>query len=191
MNKRDMNLLQRYQEVHKEKANKLSPGKTYLAILLVAFLIIGAFTLRIWFEKTSLEQNVSELTDYVSDPGVLARMKEVETLKNNISSLDTMIEQTKSINTVFASAVRFDDQPFMIMQSKRYKEITFDSVSYAKGIVYLDISVTRPSDISNYVLRLTREEYFKSVDYSGYTYDEEAMLYRSTIRCTMFGGGQE
>lgn len=191
MNKTDMNLLQRYQEIHKERANQLSPGKIYVSILVITFLLLGAFTLRLWFEKTSLEQSVSELNAFVSDPGVLARVKEVETLRNNISSLDTMISQTKGINAVFDSAVRFDDQPFFVLQSKRYTGITFESVSYSKGIVYLGISGTRPSDFSNYVLRLMREMYFKDVNYSGYTYDLENNVYRSIIRCTMYGGNQE
>ena len=77
MNRTDMNLLQRYQEIHKERANQLSPGKIYVSILVITFLLLGAFTLRLWFEKTSLEQSVSELNAFVSDPGVLADRKSV------------------------------------------------------------------------------------------------------------------
>ncbi|MBV1708372.1 MAG: hypothetical protein KMY54_00805, partial [Erysipelothrix sp.] len=75
-----------------------------------------------------------------------------------------------------------------VLQDNRYDGINFDSISYTKGILYVSISGTRSSDVSNYILRLSRENYFKLVNYSGYTYDSAEDVYRSTIRCTMIGG---
>ena len=188
MKKNDINLLTQYREIHKERSNKNAPGRIYLAILIGALLITGAISLRLWLEQKDLKTDIADLQSYINDPSVIARMNEVVVLQKNIEDLDQMIEQVNGINEVFDSAVRFDHYPLMIMQQKRYTGINFDSLSYSKGIIYMDISGTKSSDVSNYVLRLKREAYFKDVSYSGYTYDPEANVYRSTIRCTMHGG---
>jgi len=191
MNKTDMNLLLRYREIYKERSSQNSPTRIYIVIILVTTLLLGAFALSLWLNKISLKQDVDELTAYVNNAEVLKQLAEVEKLKLNIETLNSLIDQTKSINDVFDSAVRFDSESLTVLQDSRYTGITFDSVSYAQGIIYLSISGTKASDVSNYVLRLTRENYFKLVNYTGYTFDSTDLVYRSTIRCTMFGGGFE
>lgn len=191
MNKTDMNLLLRYREIYKERSSQNSPTRIYIVIILVTTLLLGAYALSLWLNKISLKQDVDELTAYVNNAEVLKQLAEVEKLKLNIETLDSLIDQTQSINDVFDSAVRFDSEALTVLQDSRYTGITFDSVSYAQGIIYLSISGTKASDVSNYVLRLTRENYFKLVNYTGYTFDSTDLVYRSTIRCTMFGGGFE
>lgn len=191
MNKTDMNLLLRYREIYKERSSQNSPTRIYIVIVLVTTLLLGAYALSLWLNKISLKQDVDELTAYVNNAEILKQLAEVEKLKLNIETLDSLIDQTQSINDVFDSAVRFDSEALTVLQDSRYTGITFDSVSYAQGIIYLSISGTKASDVSNYVLRLTRENYFKLVNYTGYTFDSTDLVYRSTIRCTMFGGGFE
>lgn len=191
MNKNDMNLLLRYREIHKERANQNSPTRIYIIVVVAAILILGAYSLTLWLKQSSLENQVNDLTYYVNSSEVISKLKEVEQLKLNIESLDSIIEQTKSINDVLDSAVIFDSEALTVLQDSRYKGITFENVSYANGIIYLDIAGTKPSDISNYVLRLTREDYFKSVKYGGYKYSEEDLSYRSIIMCTLYGGNLE
>ena len=131
------------------------------------------------------------MNNYINSPDVVRRMKEISVLQDNLKALDSMIEQAVSINEVFDSAVRFDSEALNVLQDNLYTGINFDSINYSKGILYVSISGTRSSDVSNYVLRLSREKYFKLVDYTGYTYDSAENVYRSTIRCTMFGGDGE
>lgn len=191
MNKTDMNLLARYREIHKERETQTSPGRLYIAIVVIVALLMGAYSISLWVSKLSLEQSVKNLNDYVTSPEVLRKMQEISVLQDNLKALDAMIDQTNSINDVFDSAVRFDSEVLNLLQDNRYTGIDFESISYSKGILYVNISGTRPSDFSNYVLRLSRSKYFKAVSYSGYVYDTTAEVFRSTIRCTMFGGGGE
>lgn len=191
MNRNDMNLLLRYREIHKERSTQNSPTRIYIAVILVVSLLLGAFALNLWLSKISLENDVVDLNNYVNSSEVINKMKEVEQLKINNESLDSLIEQTKSINEVFSSAVRFDAEALAVLQGSRYKDIVFENVSYVNGIIYLDMAGPKASDISNYVLRLAREGYFKDVSYSGYRYEEADLLYRSTIMCKMYGGNLE
>ena len=191
MNKNDMNLLLRYREIHKERSNQNSPTRIYIVVVLVTALLLSAFAISLWLKRISLENSVNELSAYVTSSEVINKLKEVEQLKLNNQTLDTLIEQTRSINNVFDSAVRFDAEALTVLQSSRYKEITFENINYSNGIISLSIAGTKASDISNYVLRLKREDYFKDVNYSGYSYTKEDMLYRSVIKCIMFGGNLE
>lgn len=191
MNKTDMNLLARYREIHKERETQTSPGRLYIAIVLVVALLMGGYSISLWVSKLSLQENVKDLNNYVTSPDVLRKMQEIKVLQDNLKALDAMIDQTKSINDVFDSAIRFDSEVLNVLQDNRYSGINFESISYSKGILYVNISGTRSSDFSNYVLRLSRSKYFKAIGYSGYTYDTSAEVFRSTIRCTMFGGGGE
>lgn len=191
MNKNDMNLLLRYREIHKERSTQSSPTRIYIAVILIVSLLLSAFALSLWLNKLSLENDVNELNAYVNSTEIINKLKEIEQLKVNNESLDLLIEQTKSINNVFSSAVRFDAEALHVLQGTRYKEIIFDNISYVNGIIYLDIAAPKASDASNFVLRLERENYFKEVKYSGYTYHEEDSLYRTTIMCTMYGGNLE
>lgn len=191
MNKNDMNLLLRYREIHKERSTQNSPTRIYIAAILIVSLLLSAFALSLWLNKMSLENDVNELNAYVNSTEIINKLKEIEQLKVNNESLDLLIEQTKSINEVFRSAVRFDAEALHVLQGTRYKEIIFDNISYVNGIIYLDIAAPKASDASNFVLRLERENYFKEVRYSGYTFHEEDSLYRTTIMCTMYGGNLE
>ncbi len=191
MNKTDMNLLLRYREIYKERSTRNSPMQIYIAILLITALLLSAVAINFWLNKLSLEDQVKVLNEYVTNSEVIKKMAEIDVLEENIKSLETLVSETKSINDVFDSAVRFDSEALTVLQSSRYKEINFESLSFSKGILYMNIAGTKSSDISNYVLRLGREDYFKEVSYSGYTYDPNDLLYRSTIRCTLFGGGLE
>jgi Tfp pilus assembly protein PilN len=188
MQKNDMNLLERYNEIHKERSNEFSAARIYLAILLVVFLVLGAFTIQFWISETGLKGDVAALKEYNESPSVKAKMAEVATLKENIKFLDQLLTETKSINTVFDSAIRFDTPTLTVLFASLPKTAGVDSVSYSAGAVSIDIHATRPSDFSNYALRLKNEYYFKSVTYSTYTYDSTSKLYYATIRCVMKGG---
>ena len=107
MNKNDMNLLLRYREIHKERSNQNSSTRIYFIVVIAATLILGAYSLTLWLKQSSLENQVKDLTYYVNSSEVISKLKEVEQLKLNNQTLDTIIEQTRSINDVFDSAVIF------------------------------------------------------------------------------------
>ena len=48
MKKNDMNLLERYQEIHKERTNQFSASRIYIVILVGTLLILSALTVQFW-----------------------------------------------------------------------------------------------------------------------------------------------
>lgn len=188
MKKSDMNLLARYREINKLKANRNSPGKIYIAVFVASTLLIGAFSIKLWIDNSLLKQNISELQSYVESPNVIARMNEVATLQDNLKKLDEMSSDLNSIDEVLGTIPRFDSTVLSIFYSTRPVNVRFESISYNGSSVNLDFNGLRPSDPSNYVLRLKRTNFFKDVRYSGYTYDQGSNVYRATITCILKEG---
>jgi Tfp pilus assembly protein PilO len=188
MQKNDMNLYDRYNDLHKERSNKFSLGRIYIAILIAVFLILGALTIQFMITESTLKSKVKNLNEYNESAEVATKMAEVATLKENLKALDEILLETKSINTVFASAVRINSFTMDILRDSLPRNVGFDSVSYSSGIVSVDIHGTRASDISNYILRLESLYYFKSITTSGYIFDTASGKYYATVRCVMKGG---
>ena len=188
MKKTDMNLLARYREINKLKANRTSPGKVYLAVFLAAFLLIAAYSTKLWIDNSLLKQDIRELQNYVESPNVIARMNEVATLQDNLKKLDTMTDELKSIDEVLGSIPRYDSAVLSVFYSTRPVGVRFDSINYTGSSVVVSINGPRPSDASNYVLRLQRTGFFKDVQYTGYNFNDGASMYSSTITCILKGG---
>jgi hypothetical protein len=188
MQKNDMNLLERYNDLHKERSNQFSLGRIYIIILAAIFLIMGALSIQLWLTESGLKSDVATLSEYNNNPQIKTKMAEIATLKENIKSLDQILVEAKSINTVFSSAVRFDSFTMNVLSSSLLPGTGFNVISYKSGIISVDFYGTRASDVSNYALRLKNQYYFKSVVNSGYNYDQGANKYFATILCIMKGG---
>lgn len=188
MKKNDMNLLERYQEIHKERTNRFSASRIYIVILVGTLLILSALTVQFWLTENGLKSDITTLRQYNESAQVKTKMAEIAVLKENVKSLDTMLAEVKSINAVFDSAVRFNSYTLDVLYSTLPSNVKFTAITYSEGVVKVDVSGTRPSDFSNYTLRLINEAYFKSVTYTGYSFDDGATIYNATIECVMKGG---
>lgn len=188
MKKTDMNLLARYRELNKLKANRTSPGKMYIAIFLAAFLLIGAYSVKLWIDNSLLKSDIQELQSYVESPNVIARMNEVATLQDNLKKLDAMADELNSIDEVLSSIPRYNSGVLSILYTTRPTNVRFESISYTGSSVTVEFNGPRPSDASNYVLRLQRTNYFKDVQYSGYSFDVGSNTYKASITCVLKGG---
>jgi Tfp pilus assembly protein PilN len=188
MQKNDMNLFDRYNDLHKERSNKLSLGRIYIAILIAVFLILGALTIQFMLTESGLKSDVNTLNAYNESTEVKTKMDEIAVLKENMKALDDILVETKSINTVFDSAIRIDSFTMDVLHDALPSTVGFDSVGYTAGIVSVELHATRASDISNYILRLENQFYFKSITTTGYIYDGTAGKYYATVRCVMKGG---
>jgi Tfp pilus assembly protein PilN len=187
MQKHDMNLLERYNEIHRERSKKFSPARVYIVILLGLLLIFSAVSVRFWIQESMLKSDVESLKNYNNSLAVQAKLAEIETLKKNIKFLDQLLSETKSINTVFEEAIRFDSPILEILYYELPDNVGFEAISFSQGVITIELHATKASDFSNYVLRLERGYYFKDVTYDSYTFDSSNSRYYSTVRCVMKG----
>ena len=187
MQKHDMNLLDRYNDVHKERSKEFSPARVYIIFLSILCLLLSAFAIRFWLEESMLKGDVKELKSYNQSAVVLSKLAEIDRLKKNINSLDELLSETKEINAVLDASVRFDSIVLEILYYELPKNVGFEAISFSQGVLSIELRATRASDFSNYLLRLERESYFKEVTYESYSYDTSTGLYYSTMRCVMKG----
>ncbi len=188
MKKTDMNLLARYKELNKLKARKTSPGRMYIAIIVVVLLLLGSFSVKLVIDNQILKDDIKALEGYINHPNIIARMNEITTLQNNIKTLNTIKEDLDSIQLVLDSIPRFDSMILGVLYTSLPPFVKYEAVLYNGGSVIVSIVGPRPSDASNYVLRLQRTGYFKSVTYKGYSYDAVNNRYVSDIHCILKGG---
>jgi len=188
MKKIDMNLLERYKQEQKRKSNQTSPVKVYLAILVITILFIGTFAVKLFLDNISIENKILSITDYVESPLINEKIDRINTIQANLVRLDTISEQLDSLTKVLKYKPRFDSKALDIIFYEKPTIIKFAMISYDANSIKMKIIGTRPSDPSNYVLRLQRTQSFEDVSYSGYNFDKETKLYYADIICVLKGG---
>jgi len=187
MKKNDMNLLERYRLEQKRKSNQTSPIRVYFVILIATVFLVGAFSLKLLFDNISLENNIKITRDYIESPEVKKIVSLVDDIQLNLDRLDSIEEQALSLNQVLDYKPIFDSKILDIIYYEKPTAIKFTKISYELNTVILSISGTRPSDVSNFALRLQRTKSFADVSYSGYNYDIDTKLYESDIFCVLKG----
>jgi len=188
MKKHDMNLLERYRSEQKKKANTTSPIRIYFILIVAAILILGAYALKIVIENNSMNQEITTLKSYIQNPNVVEKMAGIKKIQDNIKVLDEIENEVTNLDLVIDYRPKFDSRILDVIYYERPNDIKFTFLEFAENTITIEMTGKRPSDFSNYVLRLQRTYKFADVSYAGYTYDKEKGLYTGTIVCVMKGG---
>ena len=188
MLKRDMNLLESYRLVQKARNERTSPSVMYLAIILFVALALGTYSLKLYFDNSTLESKIEAIENYINDPLVIKKLNDISTMQENIKQLDSLKAEVISIIDVLDYIPRFDQDILKILFDNLPAGIQITKVSYINSWISLEIMGPYPSDSSNYALRLQRTNFFKDVIYDGYRYDEGLRKYRGTMKIQLKGG---
>jgi hypothetical protein len=188
MKKQDMNLLLSYKAEQKRKANKISPIRLYTIILIATVLIVGALSLKLVLDNTSIKNEITEIQTYISSPAVIEKMDELSKINENLALLEDIKIEALSLNTVMDYKPRFDSKVLDIVYYEKPTTLKFTEINYSENEVSLDFTAKYVSDVSNYALHLQRTYSFADVSYDGYTYDEDTGIYTGTVICLLKGG---
>lgn len=188
MKKQDMNLLARYEEINKIKASQYSDKKIFVIVIVVATLILGAFSIKLYIENSLLKKDIETLEKYVNDTNIKQRLAHVNQLQSDLEQIEVMLDEVNSINAVFDAGVRFDSEVLNVLYYSQPYRVELENIDYKDGLLSVLISGTNSYDASNYVLRLLDTGYFKTVKYSGYVFTESEGRYYATLQCLMKGG---
>ena len=77
MLKRDMNLLESYRLVQKARNERTSPSVMYLAIILFVALALGTYSLKLYFDNSTLESKIEAIENYINDPLVIKKLNDI------------------------------------------------------------------------------------------------------------------
>lgn len=188
MLKKDMNLLESYRYIQKARSEKTSPTTMYLGIILFVVLTLGIFSLKLFFDNSTLEEKIIAIEDYINDPLVIRKLNEISTMQTNIKQLDSLKAEVDSIIDVLDYIPRFDQEILQILFDNLPEDVSFTKVSYIDSWISMEITGQFPSDSSNYALRLLRTEFFKDVVHEGYKYETATRNYVGNLKVQMKGG---
>ncbi len=188
MKKQDMNLLLTYKAELQRKANKISPIKMYVVIIISAALIVGAFAAKLFLDNMSIQDEIKSVEAYINSPNVVEKMSELSKINENIQLLDEIETEALTLKDVIDYKPHFDSKILDVIYYERPSTIKFTDIDYKANEVSLEYTAKNVSDVSNYVLKLQRTYSFEDVSYNGYVYDDELKLYTGTIVCLLKGG---
>lgn len=188
MKKQDMNLLLTYKAELQRKANKISPIKMYVVIIISAALIVGAYSLKLVLDNISIKDEIKSVEAYINSPKVVEKMSELSKINENIQLLDDIETEALTLKDVIDYKPHFDSKVLDVIYYERPNTIKFSDIDYSENKVSLDFVAKNVSDVSNYVLKLQRTYNFADVSYEGYVFDDETRSYVGTIVCLLKGG---
>ena len=186
MKKQDMNLLDSYNRVAKTKANESSVARIYIMIVIGAILITGAFYAKLQFDQFAIDSQINDIGSFVNSPQNLARNEEAVKLREDINDLEVVQSKIESAFDVINFMPLYESSIIELILAERPGTVSINGIDFLNGIISLDVSGTRVYSVSDYVLRLRRLNYFESVDYSGYTLENDQ--YNASILLILKGG---
>ncbi len=185
MKKQDMNLLEGYQRVLKQKANRDATTSVYAMLVFGVVVIALAYYAVLFYENHVIKEDIKVVQDYINSPQVVSRNDEVSQLMKDITTLESMSKELQSASVAFEFIPKPDSELFNRVLAERPGSIKINSILFGEGDIILEVTGTRIYSISDYVLRLRRMEFFQEVRYNGYTVDEG--LFNASIRLQLKG----
>jgi len=187
MKKNDMNLYERYRSENNIKANYTSPIRLYLAIIIAAVLIVGAYSAKLIIDNLVIKNNITNLEQYVNNTEIVTQMDEISQIQSNISRLNEIETSVSGLNAVLDYIPRYDSVILDIIYYEKPAAITYTTLTYSDNTISIEFTAPKSSDASNFALSLQRTKKFADVSYEGYEYDSVTNLYRGVLVCIMEG----
>lgn len=186
MKKQDMNLLTVYSKIYKQRANQNALVRVYAMVFLGAVLIVGAFYVVFFFQNEMTLQRIAEIETYLASPQVVQRKEEVTQLNNDIRTLEDILKEASSAQTIFNLQPKLSTSLMNLVLSERPGTVRINFIDFTGDTIILDISGTRVYSASDFVMRLRRLNVFQDVVFLGY--DQTENIFSSTITVILRGG---
>lgn len=169
MKKDNINLLENYLVSEKNRRNQGSRSLNFLAIYLIAALLISAYGVSLFIRDTTLKNSTKELQAYVSDPNVLHQITDITTKQRQLTDLKEILGQLKSLNAAFSAMPELGSEVIgkiyaCIPADTIVLSINFDGQWFT--LKTQSINYLRPSEFAR---NLRNTSYFEEVNYYGYT----------------------
>lgn len=185
MNHKDINFVELYRLQGREKKESNTPGKIYLAVFLIATLLLGALTVKLLLDQQILQENVSKLETYINNSQRQSQMTEITKLQRDVDNLNTMEAELADLNNILAQIPRFDRQVLNVVTLNKTDDIEIMSVNYDGEWLTVSTRSEFLTSMSNYALKLEESGKFEDVLYTGYSADSG--FYNGEIRLGLKG----
>jgi len=168
MKKDNINLLDSYIKIEKKKSAKSESHVIYGALLLVIVLILGAYSIKLYFDNMSIQDDVSQTSEYVNSPTVLAKIRLIDEKQQKIDDLNKINASLEELNKGFAVIPRIDSYTLRLVTSSMPTNTSLQSVAFDGQWFTIILYSGSYSKQSTFAHNLENSGYFEKVNYYGY-----------------------
>jgi hypothetical protein len=180
------NILNQLGGKKRKKDNAAGSGKGFL-IIGITFAVAVLATLGCFFYKLMKQQELDALEDEINNPTVLAQLDEYDTLVVRNSFLTSQYNAIADIDENLYTYPVCDDDILKVFTkcAGSLATVQFESFDANSGIVSITAKSDTVDNINVFIRALCNEDIFKTVDYTGYSYDSQTELWNINVTCTL------
>jgi Tfp pilus assembly protein PilN len=183
MKKANINLLENYLLTEKKRKNTSKSGLNFIAIFLISVLLLSAYGLKLFLEDAGLKDTNQQLQSYVTDPAILKQVSDITVKQRQLTDLNTILVDIKSLNTVFDAMPELGS----VVLGKIYACIPPDTsilnLSFDGQWMTLETVSSNYIRPSEFARNLRNTNFFEEVSYYGYK--NEVSRFYGTIMIAM------
>lgn len=179
MKKETINLLDNYQLSEKKRKNQGSKSINFIAIFLAALVLMSAYSLKLFLDDSTLKDTNKELQSYVDSPTVAAQIADIAVKQRQLSDLNDILVELKSLNTAFAVMPKLNSTLIAKINSCIPPDTSILSIEFDGQWFTLKTQSTNLLRPSEFARNLNNTNYFEEVNYYGY--DNNAGKYIGTV----------
>jgi Tfp pilus assembly protein PilN len=171
MKKENINLLENYQIIEKNRKKQDTRPLNFVAILLIVVLLLSAYTFTLFLQDSSIKANNKELQDYISSTMILDQIKLISDKQKQLTDLNEILTEVKSLNTAFGAMPVLKTSVLDSINACVPPETRILMVDYDGQWLTIQTSSTNLRRPSEFARNLRNTKLFEDVIYSGYNTD--------------------
>jgi len=169
MKKENINLLEHYQIVEKNRKNQGTKPLNLIAILLIVVLLLSAYSFSLFLQESSIKANNKELQDYTTSTMVLDQIKVISDKQKQLTDLNEILTNLKSLNAAFEAMPVMESSVLNSINACVPPDTKILSVDFDGQWFTIQTSSTSLLRPSQFARNLRNTMLFEEIVYNGYT----------------------
>lgn len=182
--KKNMNLYKKYLE---DSAKRRSMGATGTSIVILAVLalLMGAYYASLLIERSLINGEVNAHMSYITNPTNTEQFAEANAIAAENQELGILIEALEEVNQTFLDKNTLNSQILSEIKVAAPSGLIIDNLVINESHVVIEYHSKNQSDSAQFIENLKERPIFKSVNYGGYTKEDD--VYRGSTTAILRG----
>ncbi|HAM62268.1 MAG: hypothetical protein A2Y20_06520 [Firmicutes bacterium GWF2_51_9] len=169
MKKQNINLMEGFSAIEKRRSQKSDRVIVFMALFLSVFLIVGAFSFKLYLDNSNLKDKIKVTEAYVNDPILKARIAAIEVSQAKINDLNQIDQILDELNASFEVFPRINTLSLRVITSNMPTGTSLKSLAFDGQWFTIQLISPNYSGPSQFAVSLRDSEFFEEVIYQGYT----------------------
>ncbi len=160
--------------------------KRYVIPPVVLLLGCGAVTGVLFYQEHLKKSELQEIQDYINAPDNVAACAQADEVQRQISEMSGKISQIRWVEGCILSYPYMNSSVVQALQAyaqAQAVELEIKSYTAESGNLSVDAKAENVTLINQFIDQLEASGIFDDIQYSGYSYDEQTLLYTINMSC--------